>query len=51
MRSNAAELLSSTDGIEVAIADEMNILISERKIFPIRVAILYLKCGGGSFEE
>jgi hypothetical protein len=51
MRSNCAELLSSTDGIEVAITDEMNILICERKIFPIGVAIPFLKCGVASFEE
>jgi len=45
------ELLDYADGIEFAISDGMNILVSERKIFPIEVAIPFLKCGGGSFEE
>jgi hypothetical protein len=49
MRSIYAKLLGYADGIEFAISDAVDILISERKILPIGVAIPFLKCDGASF--
>jgi hypothetical protein len=49
MMSICVELLSYADGIEFAISDDVHILIRERKILPIGVAIPFLKCDGASF--
>jgi hypothetical protein len=43
--------LGCAAGIVFAIGDAVDILICERKIFPVGVAIPFLKCGGASLEE
>jgi hypothetical protein len=49
MRSICAELLGYANGIEFAISDAVDILICERKIFPIGVAIPFFEVWRSQF--